>query len=413
MRRMKAFAVLVGVVSATFAMAAPAVAGDKEKLVDRIVAKADPRLMEVLITTRGKDGVPKFDTVKVSDVAAAKRVVSDKLGRPGVVAVEMNRLIKAAYDDPMYVYQWPLDSKHFYYPGIYSLTRYDTSRPRIAVIDSGVQAAHPDLSGHVISGYNTVGDSNGSTQYDDCGHGTHVAGIIGAGLNNGRGIVGLAQRAYIRPVKVLNWHAGSLFEDKGCYGTGDDVAQGIVWAALGSPTHAQIINMSLTATSPLEAERQAVAFAQSRGLVVVAAAGNEAQAGNPVEYPAAYPNVLGVAAMGPSNSSPYWARASFSSYGTWVDVAGPGVNIPSTVPSGLNHDCPSNAEWPGGYCFMSGTSMASPYVAATLALAMEHCHWNGRTALNWIQTTASNYPSKSIYTGYGVINPRKLLRCGS
>lgn len=411
MRRMKAFAAVLGVVGATFATATPAVADDKANLVERIVAKADPRLMEVLITTRSKAGVPQFKTIKVADVAAAKRVVSDTLGRPGVVAVEMNRLVRAtAYNDDLYVYQWPLDSKHFYYPSIYSTTRNDTARPRIAVIDSGVQGRHPDLSGHVISGYSTVGANHSTSQTDDCGHGTHVAGIIGAGLNNDRGIVGLAQRAYIRPVKALRWYS-NLLSGSGCAGTGDDVAEAIVWAALGSPTHAQIINMSVEASSPLEAERQAILYAQNRGLVVVAAAGNHPN-GNPV-YPAGYPNVLGVAAVGPRNTPPYWVRASFSNYGPFVDVAAPGVNIPSTVPSGLNRDCPSNSEWDGGYCFMSGTSMASPYTAATLALAMQHCRWSARTALSWVQRTASSYPSKNYYTGYGFINPRKVLRCGS
>lgn len=410
MRRVQALGVVFGV-AAALATAPPAGAADKDDLVNRIVAKADKSLLEVLVTKRDSNGVPRFETVRVPDIAGAKKVVSDRLGRKGVVAVEMNRLVRAtAYNDPLYRYQWPMDSKHFYYPGIQSITRNDTSRPRIAVVDSGVQSNHPDLAGHVISGYNTVGSVNGSNQTDDCGHGTHVAGIIGAGLNNNRGVVGLAQRAYIRPVKALRWYSATLFEPAGCYGSGADIAEAIVWAALGSPTHAQIVNLSVEADSPLEAERQAVAYAQNRGLVVVAAAGNTPNGA--ATYPAAYPNVLGVAAVGPRNTPPYWVRASFSNYGPWVDVAAPGVNVLSTVPAS-NRDCPSGQQFDTGYCFLSGTSMAAPYTSATLALAIQHCRWNGRTALNWIQRTAGNYPADSNYTGYGVINPRKLLRCGS
>jgi thermitase len=406
MRRMKAFAVLLGVVGATFATAAPALADDKDKLVDRIVAKADPTLMQVAVTTRRKHGVPGVDTIRVPDLAAAKRVVRDKLGRPDVAVVAMDQRVKAAaFNDPFYVRQWALDSKHLRFGSIYSLTRNDQPHVKIAVIDSGAQSSHPDLTGHVISGYNAI--SPGSAPSDSCGHGTHVAGIIGAALNNSRGIVGLAQRAYVRPVKALQ---NSLLN--GCSGYGSDIARGIYWAADSDSagTHAQIISMSLESSEADPTEANAVAYAQSRGLVVVAAAGNSG-AGQ-VAYPAGYSNVLGVGAVGPSNSYPYWSYASFTNHGPWVDVAAPGVSILSTVPPS-NPDCPAAQQLSSGYCYMSGTSMATPYAAATLALAMQHCHWSGRTALNWIQKTAGNYPSKSVYTGYGVINPVKLLRCGS
>src|SRR5690242_17026599 len=112
MRRMKSVAVLLGVVGATLSAATPAVADEKDKLVDRIVAKADPELLEVVVTTRDDDGVPEFKTVKVANVAAAKRVIGEKLGRPGVVAVEMNQVRRATVDDPLYRYQWALNPAH-------------------------------------------------------------------------------------------------------------------------------------------------------------------------------------------------------------------------------------------------------------------------------------------------------------
>jgi len=406
MRPLKAFAVLLCVVSATLATATPAVADAKDQLVERIVAKADPALMQVAVTTRRAHGVPHVDTIRVPDVAAAKRVVGDMLGRPDVLVVAMDQRVKvAAFNDPFYIRQWALDSKHLRFGSIYSLTQSDQPHVKIAVIDSGAQASHPDLAGHVISGYNAI--NPGSSPSDNCGHGTHVAGIIGAALNNSRGIVGLAQRVYVRPVKALQ---NALLS--GCSGYGSDIANGIYWAADSdsSGTHAQIISMSLESDQYDATEANAVAYAQSRGLVVVAAAGNSG--GSQVAYPAGYPNVLGVGAVGPRNTPPYWAYASFTNHGPWVDVAAPGVSILSTVPAS-NPDCPSSEQLSSGYCYMSGTSMATPYAAATMALAMQHCHWSGRAALSWIQKTASSYPNKSIYTGYGFINPVKLLRCGS
>jgi len=406
MRRMKAFVVVLGVVGATVATATPAVADDKAKLVERIVAKADPDLLEVLVTTRGKDGKPQFDTVKVTNVAAAKRVVDDMLGRPKVAAVEMNRRVFAAgFSDPYYRYQWPLDSRHFYYGKIWPLTRYDTRRPVIAVVDSGVQIGHADLNNRISGGFNAFTGS--TTANDDCGHGTHVAGIIRAGLNNGRGIIGLAQRATVRPVKVLHWSKPTLLEPYTCWGTAESVADGIAWAA----SRANIISLSLESSGSSDAEQFAIQYAQSLGRVVVAAAGNHGEDDPGVVYPAGYSGVLGVAAVSNRSAAPYWSVASFSNSGYWVDVAAPGVYIPSTVPAGLNRDCPISAEFGGGYCIMSGTSMAAPYVSATLALGMQHCGWSARAAMSRIQRTASGYPTKVSSIGYGVVNPLRMLRC--
>lgn len=400
MRRMQVFAVLLGAVSATLAVATPAVADEKDRLVERIVGKADPNLLEVLITTRGKGGRPEFDTVKVADVAAAKRVVNDMVGRSGVLAVEMNRRVSAAANDPLFRYQWALDSRHFYFDRVNYVTRNDAARPYIAVVDSGVQSSHPDLAGHLRSGYDTFG--RGSTA-DDCGHGTHVAGIIAAAANNSRGVAGLAQRANIRPVKALRWER-PLLGTAGCYGTSETVAEGIRWAA----DHAHIINLSVEASSPSDAERLAVAYARSRGRAVIAAAGN---GGNGrVVYPAGYSSVIGVGAVESSNSRPYWTPADFSNPGWWVDVAAPGVGIVSTVPPS-NRTCSEYPSAGSGYCFLSGTSMATPYVAATLALGVQHCRWSVNTGMSKMVQTASNYPRRYTTVGHGVVNPLRLLQC--
>jgi thermitase len=380
-------AVLAACIGLTLAGPAAADDSDKQSVVDRIVAKADPTLMEVLVTSSGPHGRPEFKTIKVSDVAAAKRVVADTLGKPGVRSVEMNHRVKAlGWNDPYYPKQWALDYSHLYFDKIWSITKSDTAHPYVAVVDSGVQGNHPDLSSHMASGYNAISGSalSKDSSSDDCDHGTHVAGIIAAGLNNGVGVVGMAQRAYIRPVKVLR---STLLN--GCSGTAASVARGITWAA----ENAHIINLSLGSTEPSSAEQSAVNYAFSRDRVVIAAAGNHGSGQpNGANYPAAYSGVVGVAAVDPSSKP-----ASFSNYGSWVDVAAPGVNIVSTIPD--------------GYAYMSGTSMATPYVSAEAVLAIQHCRWSGRTVRSKLQTTASNYPTRSSSVGFGIINPLKLLRC--
>ncbi|HUP99665.1 MAG TPA: S8 family serine peptidase [Aeromicrobium sp.] len=406
MRRTKALAAVLAAIGASLLAAGPAAAADRdrESVVDHIVAKADPSLMEVVVTTRGAHGVPRFDTVKVPTVAAAKRVVDDMLDRPNVVGVEMNRRVFAdGWNDPLYSAQWGLFSKRLNMAGIASITRNDTGRPIVAVVDSGV-SSHPDLAGKIASGYNAFNGT--SSAADDCGHGTHVAGIIGAVVNNGRGIVGMAPRAYIRPVKVLRWQSG-LLGGGDCAGDSASVAAGIMWAA----GHAHVINLSLGASSPSDAEQEAVNYARRLGRVVVAAAGNfGGGTPNAISFPAGYSGVIGVAALSPIGSPPYWTRASYSNYGPWVDVAAPGSSILSTVPSS-NPDCPSSQQSPGGYCYMSGTSMATPHVSAEAALAIQHCRWGGGTVFTKIQTTASKYPGRDAYIGHGVINPIKLLSC--
>jgi subtilisin family serine protease len=183
------------------------------------------------------------------------------------------------------------------------------------------------------------------------------------------------------------------------------VSQGIVWAA----GHAHVLNLSLGASSPSPAEQEAVNYARSKGRVIVAAAGNSGSSA--MSYPAGYSGVIGVAAAAPLGSSPYWQRAGYSTYNASVDVIAPGSSVISTVPAGMDRDCPTSYEGPTGYCYMSGTSMATPHVAAEAALAIQHCRWSGGTVTTKIQTTASQYPARDAYIGHGFINPVRLLSC--
>ena len=206
----------------------------------------------------------------------------------------------------------------------------------VAVVDTGVQGDHPEFGNRVLPGVDIV-SPGGDGRIDPNGHGTHVAGIIAAGLN-GSGIEGLAPDVQILPVRVL-----------GSDGVGDDanVALGILWAVRHG---AQVINLSLGGDELDPLLEDAVMQAHQAGVIVVAAAGNSG-IGSPIMFPAAHESVIAVASTGPDD------RVSlFSSRGGYVDVAAPGAMILST--------------FPGGYRYESGTSMAAPFVSAAAALLL-------------------------------------------
>lgn len=206
----------------------------------------------------------------------------------------------------------------------------------IAVVDTGVNADHPDLSGNVSSGYNALADNDRSD--DDNGHGTAVAGLIAARTDNDRGIAGMCWRCTIVPVKVLNSRGG---------GSDASVAQGIRWAANAG---ARVINMSLGGSRQSQTLREAVEYAHSLGALLISASGNERQAGNRTSYPAAYDEVLAVGGTGNTD-----AVTGFSNTGDYVDIAAPSVGLWTTTVD-------------GEYGPPNGTSFSSPYVAGTAGL---------------------------------------------
>lgn len=218
-----------------------------------------------------------------------------------------------------------------------------TTTPTVAIIDTGVDYTHIDLVGKVIKGPDYV---NADTDpMDDMGHGTHVAGIIAAKPNNSFGIAGVAGYSKVLAIKVLD-SSGS--------GTTFDIVQGITYAA--NNTSVKIVNMSLGGYTPSQAELTAVDYlVNTKGKLLIAAAGNDDV--NTKLYPAGYatdfPNkVIAVAAHGNDH-----CKAPFSNYGSWVSISAPGKDIFSTYPVTL-----------GEYEYLSGTSMATPFVAAAAAL---------------------------------------------
>lgn len=229
-------------------------------------------------------------------------------------------------------------------PRAWSRTR-GSAAVRIAVVDTGIDAGHPDLAGKVVAAANFTAST---TTQDLSGHGTHVAGVAAAGFDNAVGIAGMAPSARLMDIKVLA-------VDKNGQTAGDcaDVADGVVWA---TDHGANVLNLSLGSPSPCQALELAVQYASAHGALVVAAAGNNASTSR--FYPAAFPDVLSVAA-----STNRDQLAGFSNRGAgWVDVAAPGEGIVSTLPTF------DNASGAVDYGYMSGTSMAAPIVSGIAAL---------------------------------------------
>jgi len=209
----------------------------------------------------------------------------------------------------------------------------------IAVLDTGINVLHPEFTDRLVYGHDFVNNDDDPT--DDHGHGTHVAGIIGAAANNGSGSAGICPRCSIMPVKVLNENNS---------GKWSYVAQGILHAAENG---ADVINLSLGSTAISQVVQEAILYAQQQGALVIAAAGNAAT--DRTFYPAAFDDVLAVSAT--DHNDKKW---SLSNYGAYIDVAAPGNAIYSTA-----HELDNSYQ---GYTFMNGTSMAAPHVAGLAGL---------------------------------------------
>ncbi|MCU0652885.1 MAG: S8 family peptidase [Candidatus Pacebacteria bacterium] len=208
---------------------------------------------------------------------------------------------------------------------------------KVGIIDTGISTSHPDLKANIKGGINTILARKGYN--DDNGHGSHVAGIVAA-VNNTAGVVGVAPKADLYAIKVLN-AAGS--------GYLSDIIEGLDWAVKNKM---QVVNMSLGTTSNVQSFHDAVAATKAAGVVIVAAAGNSGPNDNTVNYPGAYDEVISVSATDSNNNI-----ASFSSRGPQVDLAAPGVSIYSTYKG-------------TAYATLSGTSMASPHAAGVAALVL-------------------------------------------
>jgi len=268
---------------------------------------------------------------------------------------------------------------------------YDSSPTLVAILDTGVDMEHPDLAanmardsaGEVIR-YNAISSDN--NVQDKNGHGTHCAGIVGARGNNQIGIAGVAWRSRMIPVQ---------FMDESGSGALSAAIRGIRFAV---DSGARVINASWGSYSYSESLAEMLEWAQSKGVLVVVAAGNSGTDNDTrPSYPADYPfdNIISVGATDNRDR-----LASFSNYGaTKVDIAAPGVGILSTVP---------NEKYAG----KSGTSMAAPYVAGAIALVWsKNPSWSYQKIRQYLFDTSDSLPAlKDKIAGGRRLNLYRLLK---
>lgn len=329
-------------------------------------------------------------TIETNDILSASEMVhfTEALeSQPTVISVEPDTLMQIAStpNDPLYPNQWALGNTS---GGARIAETWDRAAGGlgqvIAVIDTGI-TAHSDLAANILPGYDMIstaslsrdGDGRDADPQDegdyreagDCGsssikssswHGTHVAGIIAAVSDNGQGIAGAAPGAKVLPIRALG----------NCGGYSSDIADAIIWASGGSVTGvpdnanpARTINLSIGVTGVCEAViQEAVNSAYSRGSLVFAAAGNANVDAGSIS-PANCDNVVSVGA-----TNRYGAKASYSNYGSSVDISAPGGDINGGIVSTMNTGKTSPET--ESHSYVQGTSMAAPHAASVSALML-------------------------------------------
>lgn len=375
----------------------PYVAGELIVTYDEQATDADEAGTNREAEARVKDDIPEIDAAVLTvpevkgepNEAARERDLELKKemleADPNVEAVDYNYLAKklATANDPLFGQQWGLQR-------IQAPAAWDRARGAgavIAIVDGGAQPTHPDLNGAFVDEWDYY--NGDATADDEDGHGTHVAGIAAASTNDATGVAGTAPDA-------------PLFNYDVCNATGcpdSAIATAVMDAA---DMGADVINMSLGGPGNPAALENAVNYAWNKGVVVVAAAGNDAT--STPSYPAAYPNVIAV-----SGVDYYNGDSDFSNYGSWVDVAAPGGESGAPYSQRILSSVPAYID-PSGYDSWNGTSMASPFVAGVAALLDSQ----GLTAAQIrqrIEGTATDLGAagRDSFFGYGLVNARAAV----
>ncbi|MFJ7333534.1 type VII secretion-associated serine protease mycosin [Streptomyces sp. NPDC101110] len=290
--------------------------------------------------------------------------------------------------------QWALDAMH-------TQEAWQTTKGRgitVAVLDTGVEADHPDLVGNVLPGKDLVrfGAEPGDRAW--ARHGTAMAGIIaghGHGPGDADGVIGIAPEAKILPVRVI-LEDGDPSRAKARSTRGNALAEGIRWAA---DHGADVINLSLgddsASAHPEPTEDQAIQYALDKGVAVVASAGNGGEKGDHISYPAAYPGVIAATAVDRAGT-----RASFSTRRWYATVSAPGVDVVIADPDHKYYE-----GW--------GTSAAAAFVSGAVALVKAaHPRLQPAQIKSLLEDTARNAPTggRDDSRGYGFIDPAAAIR---
>ncbi|MGW0702458.1 S8 family serine peptidase [Streptomyces sp. NPDC002867] len=290
----------------------------------------------------------------------------------------------AATAEDVQAKQWYLEAMH-----AEKLWQVTTGKGiKVAVIDTGVNADVPSLKGQVLKGFDAT-EADGDETDDYTGHGTTMAELI-VGTGKGGGMRGVAPGAQVIPFRV----ADSNFQNKQKV-NGQDQADAIRAAA---DSDAQIISMSFGSPYSDMAIRQATEYAHSKGKLFFASAGNSAKEDNAPEYPAGYPDVVGVASADQNGTV-----SEYSQHGDNVDIAAPGNDVPGWCDETFTKYCDGDG----------GTSSATAIASASAALIWsQHPDWTANQVLRAMFDTAGRDWAKgtrSVYLGHGLIRPRKIL----
>ncbi len=346
------FGLLAVLIAAPATAASPGTHAAQSRETGRVVVGFTGAVSTTQIQRIAKEsGARVVRTIQSGDVAivdpragfSADRVVARLEEAAGVRYAQPERRVHALFtpDDPSFALQWGMT--RIGAPLAWDVQR-GSSSVTVAVIDSGVDYTHPDLVGRLdtANGYDFI--ENDTQAQDAYGHGTHVAGIVSADINNSVAVAGLAGGCKVMPIRVL---------DSSGNGTDVGVAQAIRWAA---DHGAEVINLSLGTPEASTIMQEACDYAIAADCVVVAASGNSAAQSawvpGQIQHPAAYEPVVAVGAIDSAG-----ARASFSEWGSALDLVGPGVGIVSLYPVDR-----------GSQVTISGTSMATAHVSGVAAL---------------------------------------------
>ncbi|WP_170008288.1 S8 family peptidase [Bacillus fonticola] len=302
---------------------------------DEFILEYEGKLDEENLQDYGVEIVDVFPTLGLASIIVEKSAITSLVNEQGIVGIYENKDVQLQGSQQV---SWSFNKIE---QPIMEQGGQTGKGVQIAVLDTGIDTNHPDL---IVKG-GMCALNNCDSYDDDNGHGTHVAGIIGA-EDNDIGVKGVAPDADIFAVKVL---------DEIGEGSSSSILSGINWAI---DNDMDIINLSLTTSGKDTALQRGLAKAYEAGLLIVGASGNKGDVvgGSDVAYPGQFDSVIAVGGIQDN-----LVRMSSSSYGPSLEVVAPGSNIYSTVPTELGN----------GYAYMSGTSMAAPHVSGMLALYME------------------------------------------